>query len=99
LRPRINNTYPFKRVPDKPSPAFPDSTERFLPHLYVGLTTRAGKAFWTPALLDTGASVTLFGTQWAEALGIDWQNCPTVKFIGIGSLNTGYAADISMSHR
>ena len=98
MRPRIDKTYPFKRVPDKPSDAFPDQTERWLPHLYVGLSTKAGKQFWTPALLDTGAAITLFGTQWADALGIDWKSCPTMKFFGIGNLNnTGYAADITMN--
>ena len=36
----------------------------------------------TFALLDTGAGVTIFGTQHADALGIDWKKCPDIDLQG-----------------
>jgi len=47
-------------------------------------------------LLDTGAGVTFFGTEDAEALGIDWRNCPTIDIAGMGGMFKGYAADVKL---
>jgi len=96
LRHRIDKTLPFNRVPVDPCPAFPDRRETWLPLLFVSLTTTSGKEFNTNALLDTGAGITLFGTNWADALGIDWRSCPTIPFIGIGAKNIGHVAKLNL---
>ena len=67
----------------------------WLPVLDV-LLISGEKRIGTIALLDTGAGVTLFGTEHAEALGIDWQNCPDMDIRGVGGAARGYAADVKL---
>lgn len=49
------------------------------------------------AQLDTGADFVFFGTQYADAIGVDWKRAPRLTFGGIGSAgNDGYAVDLRL---
>lgn len=95
MRPRVDLTCRYTRLPNPPSPGFPDQHEIWFPVLDVILVSGGGR-FHTVGLLDTGASITLFSTQAAEALGIDWRSSPQVPICGVGGQDTGYAADVAI---
>ncbi len=60
------------------------------------MVVSGSKRIRTFALLDTGAGVTIFGTQHADALGIDWRECPEIDILGLGGECRGYAADVKL---
>lgn len=95
MRPRVDLQVTYTKFPAKKSDAFPDIDRIWLPALNV-LLVSGKKSIGTIALLDTGAGVCLFGTEHAEALGIDWRNCPSMEIRGVGGEATGYAADVKL---
>ncbi len=48
------------------------------------------------ALVDTGCSIVLFPTQFAEVLGLDWRNAPTTPVSGVGGAGVGFAVDLRL---
>jgi len=54
------------------------------------------KGFRTLGLVDSGAGYTFVPTDVANALGIDWKNCPTTPVHGVAGSGTGYAADVRL---
>jgi hypothetical protein len=94
---RVDLRCRYTRVPTDPSEAFPERKEDWTPVVDVGITVNR-KGFRVKALLDSGSSITLFGTSFAEALGIDWQNAPQYSFQGVGSTaNPGYVARVTLT--
>jgi len=92
----VNLQVAYTELPDKPSPAFPDRTRVRLPLVTIGIAAN-NKALRARALLDTGCYVTLFGSKYADALGIDWRSCPTTPLVGVGSPNSvGYVASVHL---
>ena len=56
-----------------------------------------GMVIRAPALLDTGADFVFFGSQYADALNVDWKNAPKLTFGGINSPGQeGYAVDLRL---
>ena len=60
--------------------------------------SKSKKRLRTFALLDTGAGVTIFGTQHAEDLGIDWRDCPDIDVIGHPGIDTAKGAYPILGH-
>ncbi len=76
--------------------AFPDKTEIWNP--VVELVLRHGKKhFGALALLDSGSQWSFIAPKYANPLGIDWRNGPTMTFGGLGNPNNmGYAVDLKL---
>jgi hypothetical protein len=96
--PRVNLNIPFTKLRRRPSAAFRelDKEPVYLPILDVMVISKSRRRLRTFALLDTGAGVTIFGTQHAEDLGIEWKECPTIDVIGLGGDSTGYAEEVKL---
>lgn len=85
----------YTAFPNKPTVLAPHK-EIWLPVLEVALVL-GGQAIRQAALVDSGASMTLFGLGAADALGFDWRAAPSVEFRGVGSTgNVGYVADVQL---
>src|SRR5438876_10762546 len=85
----------YKDVPAPSSAAFPTSSVVYIPLLEVAFEYK-GDRFPTLGLVDSGATYTYAPTEVADALGIDWKNCPDCPVHGVGGSGMGYAADVSL---
>jgi aspartyl protease len=83
----------YTRFPANPSPGFPNQREIWLPVVEL-LVVHGQRRCRVMALLDSGAGMCLFGTAYADALGIDWQKCPTQTIHGVGGSAVGHVADV-----
>ena len=94
--PLIDQQYRYSRLPQKPSPGFPDLTEIWWPLVEVALA-RGGRGVRVKALVDTGAAFCFFPTQYADVLGLDWRTAPQVPYCGVGGTEfTGHVLEISL---
>ena len=94
---RIDITCAYSRVPAKPSQAFPSKTEVLMPLFQMVVGTPSSGSIGFTGLLDTGAVHTMFKTDIAEALGLDWRNAPTVPIRGIAGGVSGHAMDVTLA--
>jgi len=49
-------------------------------------------------LLDTGADITTFNAKIAEFLKIDWRQCPSFPYSGIGGATPGYIHQVTIEY-
>ena len=88
MRPRVDLQVAYRAFPAIKSTAVPDVNRIWMPVLDI-LLVAGRESIGTIALLDTGAGLCLFGTEHAEALGIDWKICPETPLRGIGGAAKG----------
>jgi len=87
----------YTRCPAKPSPAFPTTTEAWVPFIEIALLRPGSRrGFKTLALLDTGASLNLFHSDLADALDLDWEAAPTTPIIGISGTLKAHVLPVTL---
>jgi hypothetical protein len=93
---QVDLKIPFTRLPTKIGTAYPGRTEIYQPIGRIALVS-GPRSLEAPGLLDTGASLTIFGTAYADALGLDWKTAPAVAIMGLGkSDNVGYVCQVRL---
>ena len=80
---RVTLKYKFKsETADLNCPPYKGNIPRPVIPVRLGYGTKFTPFF--DALLDTGADISMFWTEIAEFLGIDWHSCRSVSFNGAG---------------
>lgn len=86
----------YTRLPGSAGPGYSDRGPLYLPLIDIALSAN-GKTCGAKGLVDTGSSFTLFGSGYADALGIDWSKGRQARIAGIaGQIMEGFVCDVEM---
>lgn len=93
---RLDYQAPYTLCPAQPSPAYPTRTEVWVPFVEIALLRPNGTGFKTLALLDTGATVNLFHSDFADALRLDWKAGATLPIRGISGTVSAHVLPVRL---
>ena len=79
----FDQTFAYSKTPVVRSAAFPAGAVSWMPLLEVVLVNKP-KQLRAVALLDSGSAYTIFSSQFADGLGINWRAAPTAPVFGVG---------------